>query len=532
MLNSTETAYDEVPYPSAIYPQTHPNRLATLATLFGMKPAPIDRCRVLELGCGDGSNLIAMAFGLPKSEFVGIDLAKRAIAKGKTIIEQLDLKNISLDQLNLMQLDSGIGHFDFIIAHGLYSWVPAEARDKILSICSRHLNDRGVAYLSYNAYPGNHMRDMVRGMMRYHAAHFRKPEEQVRQARALLSFLAEAKNEPDVYSAVIGRELERTLKYLDGGFFHDDLSPINFPVYFHEFIEHASHHGLQYLAEADVTDLEILDVKKENFSPKVAATLAELDSGDVIAREQYLDFLHCRAFRQTLLCHGGVQLDRIPKPERVWDLFVNADVRPQSQSPDIGSFSAELFEGPKGAEIETSRPIVKAALMRLGMIWPRSASFQELMEVIRSQSGYDKDAINADGENGSQELGNALLRAYAAGFAEFCVHLPGFVTEVSERPMASPLARLQLQYGNIVSTMRHNTLKIEDNLGRHLVMLLDGTRDRAALVEDLGKLVRAGAVVVLFEGKPVRNIQAAMKSLADELEKNLNSLARSAILVA
>jgi methyltransferase-like protein len=526
MLEPMETLYDEVLYPSGLYTQTHPDRLATMATLFGMPPEPVDRCRVLELGCNDGSNLIAMAYGLPQSQFVGIDLAERPIAQGKTTIEALGLKNITLHRLDLRQTTADLGRFDFIIAHGLYSWVPQEVRDKLLAVCGEKLTERGVAFVSYNAYPGSHFRDMARGMMRYHTAHFPDHQQQIRQARALVKFLAEAKEESDVYHMVLKREFDRALKYPDAGFFHDDLNPINQPVYFHEFMVHATHHGLQYLSEAD-----ILAMKEEPYPPHVAAVLSNLDSGDVIAREQYLDFLKCRAFRQTLLCRDGIELDRTFKPERLHDLYVAAQVRPLSPSPDVTSRCAEMFHGPGGAEIETDRPLVKTAFCHLGAIWPGSVAFGDLLMLVRSHLGYDDTGQNPNAEDDAQEVGNALLQAYGAGYVELHVQQPPFVTEVSERPIASALARLQLQQGNVVSTLRHTTLRIEDSLGRHLVMLLDGTRDRAALLEDLGELVQCGAATLSHEGKPLCDVQEALKYLPSGLEASLTGLARSAVLV-
>jgi methyltransferase-like protein/cyclopropane fatty-acyl-phospholipid synthase-like methyltransferase len=527
MSNAEHTTYDDVIYPSAVYAQTHPDRLATMATLFGMRPTPVQRCRVLEMGCGDGSNLIAMAYGLPDSEFVGIDLAKRPIQKGQTIIEALGLKNITLRQLDILAFPPDLGLFDFILAHGLYSWVPAAVRDKILAICGESLSPCGVAYVSYNAYPGNHMRDMVRKMMQYHAGHFPESEQQVRQARALLKFLAESKTEPDVYRMLLKQELERVVKYTDAAFFHDDLSPVNHPVYFHEFAEHAARHGLRYLSEADVIDLQ-----PEDYAPHVAATLRELDSEDAIAREQYSDFLRCRAFRQTLLCRGDVNLDRTWKAARVRDLYVAGEVRPASPDPDVGSRLAELFLGPKGAEIETGRPVVKTAFVHLGAVWPRHMRFQELLGFVRSQLARASGEPTEGNENDARELADALLQAYTAGFVELHAHAPNFVTEVSERPMASALARLQLREGHVVPTLRHTAMKIDDKLGRQLALLLDGTHDRAALLNDLSECVKSGSAIVCHEGKPVSDLQEAIQYLADELEANLTSLARSAILVA
>jgi SAM-dependent methyltransferase len=175
--------YDAVPYPGYTYTQTHPDRLATIATLFGMTPAPVASCRVLELGCGDGGNLIPMAFSLPGSEFVGVDLAPSTIKVGADKAARLGLTNISLRPLDILDFDLSFGEFDYIIAHGVYSWVPHEVREKVLAICRTHLAPQGVAYISYNAFPGGHIRQMMREMMQYHTRDILDPQERI-QGRA------------------------------------------------------------------------------------------------------------------------------------------------------------------------------------------------------------------------------------------------------------------------------------------------------------------------------------------------------------
>src|SRR5580658_124973 len=90
------TSYDTVRYPCHAHPQTHPERLGVLGALWGLKPAPVTRCRVLELGCGNGSNLAPMAWSLPESQFVGIDLASRSIAQGLEMVQSLGLSNLRL----------------------------------------------------------------------------------------------------------------------------------------------------------------------------------------------------------------------------------------------------------------------------------------------------------------------------------------------------------------------------------------------------------------------------------------------------
>jgi len=311
------SSYDAVPYPGRAFPQAHPNRLATMATLFGMKPAPVERCRVLELACGDGANLIPMAFGLPHSDFVGMDLAARPIARGQALVEALGLTNIRLLQLNLMDVTADLGVFDYIIAHGVYSWVPPAVQDKILAICKAHLAPQGVAYVSYNIYPGYHLQGLARDLMRFHVRTFLDPEEQVTEALAFLGFLAESQPEPDTYRTVLKQRLEDLLERPKHTVYHDELAEINLPVYFHRFVEHAGRHGMQFLSEATFSSMQ-----DQAFPDRVREALLALAQGDIVLKEQYLDFLKCRKFRQTLLCHQDVSLDRGVTPETVMGFFV------------------------------------------------------------------------------------------------------------------------------------------------------------------------------------------------------------------
>ncbi|HEV8592622.1 MAG TPA: class I SAM-dependent methyltransferase, partial [Pyrinomonadaceae bacterium] len=163
-------SYDKLPYPSKFFVQTHPDRLATQATLFGVSPANVPTCRVLELGCGNGSNLVAQAYLLPDATFVGVDLAKTHIDDALAAAKELGLTNIEFRQMDVMEMsESDFGKFDYITAHGLFSWVPDFVRTKILELYRELLGENGVGYVSYSAYPGAHQREMVQRTIRYHA---------------------------------------------------------------------------------------------------------------------------------------------------------------------------------------------------------------------------------------------------------------------------------------------------------------------------------------------------------------------------
>jgi methyltransferase-like protein/SAM-dependent methyltransferase len=521
------TTYDEVPYPSFSYPQTHPNRLATLATLLGMTPAPVEHCRVLELGCGGGGNLIPMAEALPSSEFIGLDLAGRQIAAGQAAAQALRLNNLTLGQADLLDVPRGLGPFHYIIAHGVYSWVPAPVQDKLLAICKESLAPNGVAYVSYNTYPGWHNRCAVREMMRFHTRNIADPQQRVAQARKLLALLAEAApTQRPAYAHMLREEQERLQGRLDPFLLHDQLAEVNEAVYFHEFMGRAAAHGLQYLAEAEISTMS-----PQRLGPDVASTLTRM-GGDLIGREQYLDFVTNRGFRQTLLCHEGVPLRRDLPPESLASLRIVSAARCTSARPDLRPGKPEEFRAPGGNTLGTDHSLSKAALLYLEEIWPRGVTFDALQSAVRAR--LTGDLVVEDGAafaRDSRELAETLLQAFTGDVLELHAHEPAFVVEPSERPVASGWARLQAAADDKVTNRRHEVLPL-DELTRHLLTLLDGSRDRPVLLEALLRRVAEQGLVVQQHGRPVTDPEHHRAVLAAGLEVRLRGLGRSALLVA
>jgi methyltransferase-like protein/2-polyprenyl-3-methyl-5-hydroxy-6-metoxy-1,4-benzoquinol methylase len=526
MDSFSPTTYDAVLYPGFALPQAHPDRLATLATLFGLAPAEVSRCRVLELGCGDGTNLISVAMGLPQVKCVGIDLAAAGIQKGQTVAHELGITNVTLSQHDLMEVSRDFGQFDFIIAHGLYSWVPAQVRDKLLAICKENLADNGVTYVSYNTYPGGHFRDMVREMMRYHVQEFTDPQQRVTQARALVEFLArEAKTDGDVYRLVLQKECERIGNFRDSSLFHDDLSECNAPVYFSQFIAHATQHGLQYLSEA-----QFFETQAGIFPPQVAETLNRI-ADSVIAKEQYLDFLKGRRFRQTLLCHAQTPLNYQLRPEKIEGLFIAAPIHTESPHVDLQSRTVVAFHGPEQSSIETDDPLVKAAMLTLSETWPQAIHFDSLLAKARTRCGYDAGGDIQRSAEEKQKLASLLLRAYAGGVVSLHVSPPQAAARPGERPLASPLARLQSVTSDRLTNLRHHTISIADSLSHCFLRLLDGSRDRGALLDDLVALVESGTVTIETNGQPVSDTSAVRQFLSEGLERNLNELTQMSLIM-
>ena len=298
--DSRETSYDELPYPSHAFAETHPDHLAALARLYGLTPPPVERCRVLELGCAAGGNLIPMALSLPGSHFVGVDLSRRQIADGQVTVATLGLRNVVLEALSLADIGSSFGRFDFIVAHGIYSWVEEALCEKILAICSQNLSPDGIALVSYNTYPGWRARSMVREMMAYHVR--READPAVRAKRRGTSSKNSLAGFP-IRAIPMRHQIRIELEYVrsktDSHLLHDHLEAVNHPVYFHQFLTRASAHGLCCFGDAQFGSMAV------SQPPPLQAVLDRWSS-DPLEREQYFDFLCNRQFRYSLLC-----LDRL-----------------------------------------------------------------------------------------------------------------------------------------------------------------------------------------------------------------------------
>jgi SAM-dependent methyltransferase len=523
--NHVGTAYDQVLYPSRTFPETHPNRLAMVAYLRGLQPARVDRCRVLELGCGAAGNLIPMAFHLPGSEFVGLDLATRPIASGQDFVAKLGLSNITLHSMDLCEARvEEFGHFDFIIAHGIYSWVPLSVRERVLAICHEMLAPQGVAYVSYNAYPGSHFRDLARGMMRFHVSAFDSIEDKLGQARGLLKFLSESRIKPDYYIEAIRGEYQRVAKYADEAFFHDDLNDFNQPFYLHEFITDAKRHGLQFVGEAVSNHLNI-----EKLTPQTGQKLRELEAGDPVVYEQFKDFLVATGFRRTLLCRAEVDLAPRLLVERVQQLYAACDaVRVAERGDEVSS--GALFRRPMGDELATADPLFAAALDFLSAQYPCSVPFEQLLPAARAVAGHRAKAANAS--NGRAELGEALLTAYRAGFLFLNTYPSEVVNRVTERPVTSTLARFQLANDHFATNQLHLSREFPDPFARQLVSLLDGTRDEATLRRDLTRFVKSTGDPIYENGALLTNPEDVPNAIERRLPEALASLARLGMLVA
>jgi methyltransferase-like protein/2-polyprenyl-3-methyl-5-hydroxy-6-metoxy-1,4-benzoquinol methylase len=464
------TLYDEVLYPNLPFAQTHPDRLATIGTLFGMDPAPLAQCRVLEVGCGGGDNLIPMAFHYPDAEFLGIDAAEVAIGAGNEEIAALGLNNIRLEHGDIMDAPTRMGTFDYVISHGLYSWVPEHVRDRLMAIIQASLAPQGVAFVSYNALPGGRIREMLREMMLFHLDGAKDLDARIQGAHEVVRWFQECRP-GDGESGVVRDQLKSILERRPQCLYHDELGEVYHPVYFQEFVAHAGRVGLQYLSEATYHDMYAGE-----FPATVVEQVDRAAGGNRIRREQYFDFLRCRMFRQTLLCRQDVALAAEPMAERLRRLYVSSAAKPVSPRPNLSEGIPEEFRGGHGSGITSAHPFTKGVMQLLSEAWPQAVSFADLLASA---------AKLAPQSTTTENLAAFLLATYAPGVIELHAEPAQCVSRVSQRPVASGLARSQARRGKLITTTRHTTIKAADEKARLLIGMLDGTHDIDALAHAL-----------------------------------------------
>ena len=452
------SSYDVLLYPPRPFPQTHPDRLATLGTLFGLTPTPPASCRVLELGCGVGGNLLPMAALLPDARFVGIDNAAVPIARARAVAERAGLANVSFHQIGIEDYEPPAEAFDYVIAHGVYSWVPEPVREALLTLCARVLSSDGVAYISYNALPGGRLRQMLREALAIHLGEIEELGERISSARRFLALLVAAGESDDDLAPTLARAAREVIDRDDAFLFHDVLADVNEPFYFVDFLERARAHGLQYVSEAQFSEMQVAVLP-----PSLQSTLQQIE--DPVRRDQYLDLLKERRFRQTLLSHGGLALDREPQPERLSGMAVSAALR---WTTDERS-ARVTFLGPGTAHLVTDHPLAVRTLQAIGRSWPSPCWIADL--------GAEREL---------PAIRDILLRCYAANLVRLHVHPPLVSTSPPDRPRMSPFARLEAADGTLLTTVRHTHHELDDDAARWLATMLDGTRDRAALRQDFG----------------------------------------------
>jgi len=544
---SLATSYDDGPYPRLTFPYTHPSHLAVIGRLLGLRPAAVDRCRVLEFGCAGGGNLVPMAYTVPQSRFVGVDLSARQIADARAMAAAVGLSNATFEQLDILQaaesLAERFGEFDYIIAHGLYSWVPDPVKDALLAACRRLLAPEGIAYVSYNCFPGCTQRDMLRRMCQYHGRRQSEPRQYAAETRRFLESLQRVLPMGDgVYRDTLREQAAGLAAESDVVLLHDDLERDNDPRFFHQFMAHAAGHRLQYLGDAHFGQMFGVGI-----APAALEKIRAAD--DVLAFEQYLDFLYGRALRTTLLCRAEARVNRDLAPDGLKELWITSLAAPRSperakmenRQVEANDGKAVTFRAPD-CTLEVTTPIGRWAIYELHAAHPRPLRFDELLARVRARLPADDSGEAPDDE---RQLAKMVIEWFAMRLVELHAFEPPLALAAGEQPVASAVARYQLaevwneaeaaekadQEPLYVSNLFLRRVQLGPRDYPKILSRLDGEHDRESIVDAFAVPFEEGRAEMSVGGRPITDMKRIRQLLAEQIENCLTDFARNALLM-
>lgn len=447
-MDAAPTSYDEVDYPSLLFRQASPDRLAVIARLHGLSPPPIETARMLEIGGGDGLNAIALAAAFPRAQFVNFDLASQPVARGQRWADAAGLRNVGHRVLDIMDAADALDdEYDYIIAHGVYAWVPDAVRRAVMALIGRRLSPNGVAFVSYNALPGGYSRMALRDMMLHQIGHLTDPAERIAAAQALLRrFVTPGENDAPI-TAAMRMEARVALTYADGLLYHDQLNGFYAPQSLLAAVADARGNGLRYLGDArgGGVDQGFLDPDK-----------AGMVEDDWLNALQARDYQNGRYFRASLFVRETAPVQRAVVHGSARTMWATTRASPAGGNAyKVGNITIRVADPGRAAILD--------------QLIARRPEWLPVADLAKN------DAV----------LG-PLCHLAIEGFIDFHTTAPPFALTPSERPIASALARMQIAEGAAkIATLDQRLIDIHDREERRLIALLDGTRAVDALARDL-----------------------------------------------
>ena len=512
-IECVRKTYDQAPYPSKPFGQSTPEHLQAIAYMFGLDAPATSTARVLELGCSAGGNLIPIAVRHPKLQAFGVDLSGVQIEHGQQVLRDSGIGNVELRQASIEDIDESWGTFDYIICHGVYSWVPPQVRSAILRVCNQCLSDNGVAYISYNTYPGWKSREILRDAMMLRSSGGDAPEKQLAYARGMLDFLCEHTASNSVLKAVLDENMPRIRSAEPYYLVHEFLELNNSPCYFKDFLAAAAEHGLAYLAEANASSMFA-----SNYPDNIAQPLLQ-ECATQVEFEQYLDFVTNRAFRQTLLVKAG-QASKVQyslQRERLQNMHYAGWFEPQIQSKSRKSKTELHVKSSTGVSLQFNGPVSVALARHLHKSFPATRTMPDLAFAVVAQTGLPVTAV-------TEEVAATLKLLLVGGQVQArCqpVLLPKSSKSCPKRVPGAYVWKMQETIGSankevqtLACTPWHEPV-ILDSLEQQLWQHADGKRDLAELTKIVAEAAQKGRIGFLEQGKLVKDTEK-LQELAEE----------------
>ncbi|CAB3946655.1 hypothetical protein LMG6001_01256 [Achromobacter insolitus] len=373
--------YDNVPYTSHAFHYAGPRHLRATAFLYGIDTVPLEHARVLELGCASGGNLLPFAAAYPDAQVVGVDLSSVQVDEGLRVVSELGLKNVQLHAMSLADITPDFGEFDYIIAHGVLSWVPPEVKAAILRICRENLAPNGLAYISYNTYPGWKANDVLRDAMMLNTYGAADDADRLARGKAMLLLLSQGMARSNPMASALSQAVAGLERYSDYYLTHEYLEAFNTPCYLVEFVSAAQDVGLAYVGDAE-SQTELPTLYGQNVQLHLSLTAIGQPKA---MRQQFLDFAIGRSFRKSMLVHAesASSILDLPDPSRLAQLRF-AGMYVQVNNSEASAAGQTVLRNQAANELTTNDPMVLATTEALSAAWPGSLPFADIVAMVKS----------------------------------------------------------------------------------------------------------------------------------------------------
>lgn len=490
------TAYDELPYDCHPIPGTAPEQLAMTAFFHGGVAPAATGIRYLEIGCGDGANLLPLAYHRPESHFTGADASGVQIAAARRSARQLTVDNVALHDRDVRTMANDLTIFDYIVAHGVMSWVSSDVRNGIFRFCREHLSPQGLFYTTFNAYPGWKVRGMVRDLLIGHTRTTGSLRERAGIAREVAAFLhSKILMLEHPYAQLLAHELHRIADCTDSYLVHEYLSEHNQPFWHHEFVTLAAAFGLRYVADPGY------NLHDYHVPAPLHDVATQLETEPVLI-DEVVDLLWYRQHRLALFCRddavrmdGTARMNGAVHPERARPILERAQIacglRNYSGHGRLAANVTEVFHGyfESDYRIELCDPLAKAAIATLTERWPAALPLDAL---VRTASDRLVEAGLPRPEDGDWDrLAALLLDLHGSGQVDLRLRDSHPTVDAGDLPAVCPLTRWEAQHRSVVTTPQHHRIGLSVT-ERLLVAGLDGTRDRDAIARDVSGQLQNG----------------------------------------
>ncbi|MGR3807930.1 methyltransferase regulatory domain-containing protein [Pasteurella testudinis] len=519
LLQENAKTYDDFPYLSHPFAKSLPSLHQAIGKLFGLNPPDLTRARVLELGCASGGNIIPLTFFYPELQVVGVDLSQVQINEGRKIVAAMGLQNrVQLHHLSITDIPDDFGEFDYIICHGVYSWVPDFVQTGIFEVIRKQLKADGIAYISYNVYPGWKSLEIARDAMLFHTRDIQDSTSKVDNAKAMIRYMHQKARKDSMFKRImddVDQLVQNSAPYYLA---HEFLEIHNSPLYFTDMVKKAAAHQLFFLNEA-----EISSSFAENWGNDVHADLIKASHNDQLVVEQYLDYINNRQFRQSLfipqvaLASLNRHLSAEAMQNSCFSVSVAKESTPRAEMPQHTHFifnhlDTLFYRTQNSREIEALE-----VLCQFNQLFFDFQTYEDAVKTVM-QAHYNREFVT-----------HLLLKLVVSGLLHICGTPPISnrpVNVISATPQVAELNRRYLALRDYIVNARNEMLK-PDLIQSLLIPYLDGQHSEADLSAVLLQ-AHADGKIKFNHNSP--DAEAVEVTDAQEIEKLAGEFTRNALL--